>query len=245
MSIVIGTKIGFMVSAANGDTYGDPERKIFRGLQALVMPNVISMALNIPPVGPTFLDTYVVGTAPTGLWSGQANNIAEWSIDSQDGIVTTGIWEFYAPKAGWVVYDNNTGAFWTWNGSAWAIYKTPVRGAGNGGVVTATSPTTTLNPASVNSFRVSLNTGASAVNLVISAGAYDGQEITVELVQGGTPTTTITFAANIHGSATWVTTSNAFAAGPSIGTNSVSVQKYAWDSTNTTWYALAPGVSNQ
>src|SRR5208282_5656936 len=120
MSIVLGNKITtLMVSAANGDTYGDPERHIFRGIQALVMPNVKNMTLATPPVSPANGDTYVVAAAPTGAWLGQVNNVAYWAIDPQDGVVTTGAWEFYAPSAGWAVFDQNSLLTWEYNGTAW------------------------------------------------------------------------------------------------------------------------------
>jgi hypothetical protein len=243
MAINNGTKItSIMVSAANGDTYGDAERQLFRGIQTLVMPNVISMALSTPPLSPTFGQAYVVASSPSGAWAGQANNITAWAIDSQSGPpVTTGAWEFYAPQAGWVVFDQTTSAFWAWSGSAWVLYKSAPKSPS--GIVTATS-TTTLSPLSNSSFRINLNNVAT-VSLVINNGGYDGQEITVEFVQGGTVGSAVTFAANIHGAGFLVTGSSAFSAAPSTALNSVSVQRYTWDAGNTIWYALSTGVSGQ
>lgn len=224
MAAINGNKItSIIVSLANGDTYGDYERKFFRGIQSLVMPNAISMALSTPPVAPTFGDTYVIGAAPSGAWAGQANSITAWAIDPQDGTVSAGAWEFYAPQIGWRVYDQNTNAIWLWNGSAWVLSHSAPKSA-----VTATS-TTTLSPASVSSFRVNLSNVAT-VSLVINNGAYDGQEITLVFVQGGTTGSTVTAAANIHGFTT-----------PSAGTNTVSTQRFAWDVGNTIWYALGAG----
>jgi len=226
MSIVNGNKItSIMVSAANGDTYGDAERKFFRGIQSLVLPNVKSLALSTPPVSPAFGDTYIVGAAPSGAWAGQANSITAWAIDPQDGTVTSGAWEFYAPQSGWLVFDQNTNASYAWNGSAWVLSKSAPKLA-----VTATS-TTTLSPLSTSSFRINLN-NVAAVSLVINAGAFDGQEITIVYVQGGTTGSTVTAAANVHGFTT-----------PSAGLNTVSVQRFTWDTTNTIWYALAAGTT--
>jgi len=140
MSIVLGNKITtLMVSAANGDTYGDPERHIFRGIQALVMPNIKSMALSTPPVSPANGDTYVVAAAPTGAWLGQVNNVAYWAIDPQDGVVTTGAWEFYAPSAGWAVFDQNSLLTWKYNGTAWLWQR-------QSGTATITASTTVAVP---------------------------------------------------------------------------------------------------
>jgi len=232
MSIVSGTKIGFIVSAANGDTYGDAERKLFRGIQSLVMPNVISMGLNTPPATSGFLNAanaYIVGTSPTAAWAGQANNLAAWAIDPQDGTVTNGAWEFYTPLIGWTIFDQNTLAYWQWNGSAWVLEK-------SAGKLTAsaTAPNTTISTATVSSFRINLPATAITTNLVISAGAFDGQEITVLWVQGATSGSTITAAANVHGFTT-----------PTTGVNAVSVQRFTWDATASVWYAVAPGQGAQ
>jgi Protein of unknown function (DUF2793) len=226
MAQINGNKITSLpVSFANGDTYGDGERALFRGIQTLVMPNCKSMALSTPPVSPTFGDTYVIGAAPSGAWAGQANSITAWAIDSQDGVVTTGRWEFYAPQAGWRIYDQNTTAFYVWNGSVWQLDKSAPKL-----VVTATA-TTTLSPLSNSSFRINLNNNAT-VTLNINNGAFDGQEITILYVQGGTTGSTVTAAANVHGFTT-----------PSAGLNTVSVQRFTWDVTNTVWYALAVGTT--
>jgi hypothetical protein len=237
MSQINGNKITSLpVSFANGDTYGDGERALFRGIQTLVEPNCKSMALSTPPASPTFGDTYVVGSAPSGAWAGQANSVTAWAIDPQDGTVTSGKWEFYVPQIGWSIYDQNTNAVWYWSGSAWVLSKSAPKLA-----VTATS-TTTLSPASTSSFRVALNNVAT-VSLIINNGAYDGQEITIVLIQGGATASTVTFAANVHGVGFF--NGGTFSTSPSAALNSVSVQRYTWDATNTIWYALAPGVSGQ
>jgi Protein of unknown function (DUF2793) len=226
MSIVNGNKItSIMVSAANGDTYGDAERKLFRGIQTLVLPNIKSLALSTPPVSPAFGDTYIVGSSPSGAWAGQANSITAWAIDPQDGTVTSGAWEFYAPQIGWLVFDQNTTASYQWNGSAWVLSKSAPKLP-----VTATT-TTTLSPTSNSSFRINLN-NVAAVSLVINNGAFDGQEITIVYVQGGATGSTVTAAANIHGFTT-----------PSAGLNTVSAQRFTWDTTNTIWYSLAAGTT--
>src|SRR5271157_6602313 len=124
MSIVNGPKIATMVSAANGDTYGDGDRHELRTQQVLIQPNVISLALSTPPGSPVNGNTYVVGAAPTGLCAGQANSVAYWAVDPQDGpsitpTIATGAWEFYTPLEGWEVYDVNTKYNYKFNGTAW------------------------------------------------------------------------------------------------------------------------------
>lgn len=226
MSIVNGPKINTMVSAANGDTYGDGERHQLRTQQALIQANVKSLALSTPPGSPSNGDTYIVGGSPTGAWTGFANYVAYWAIDTQDGTsitpnINTGAWEFYAPVQGWQVFDQNTGAAWRYNGSAWVLassLKVPVSPVG--GVVTC-------NPAIGNNFRINVNTAVTSV--VISNGVSDGQEITLLWVQSGTNAVS-GFSANIHGATT-----------PS--STGVSSQRFTWDSGNSIWYALSAGVT--
>jgi len=230
MSIVNGPKIGTMVSAANGDTYGDGERHEFRTQQALIQANVkgVGVGSNVPPVSPANGDTYIItaSPAPTGAWAGQANAVAYWAVDPQDGpsitpAIATGAWEFYAPLAGWQVFDQLTAAVWRYNGTAWvasSLLKI---------VVAPIANVVTLNPALGNSFRVNVNTAVTSV--VFSAGTADGQDIDVLWVQTGTNAVSGA-AGNIHGFTT-----------PS--TTGVSSQRFTWDSTTTTWYSLGVGVT--
>jgi Protein of unknown function (DUF2793) len=238
MSIVNGPKIVTMVSAANGDTYGDGDRHQLRTQQALIQANVKNLTLATPPGSPSNGDTYVVAASPTGLWAGQANAIAYWAVDNQDGPsitpnIATGAWEFYTPLAGWQVWDTNTSASWRFNGTAWVLasaLKVPVVAAA----------TTTINPALGSSFRVAVGTAVTSV--VFSAGVSDGQTIEVMWVQS-TGFAVSGFAGNIHGVGFLTAGSNVFTGVPSPAASSVSVQRYTWDLATTTWYAVATGVA--
>jgi hypothetical protein len=240
MSIVNGPKIATMVSAANGDTYGDGERHQFRTWQGLVQANVISMNLATAPVLTTVNNgnTYVVAGTGGGWSSATIGQIAYWAYDAQDGTsitpgvnVSPGAWEFYTPLKGWEVYDNNTNAYYSYNGTTWVLADSlgptaPLKQA----VVAASS--TTINPALGNSVRVALNNIASVV-VTISAGVQDGQELTILWVQGGTTPSTVTVASNVHGFTT-----------PTATANAVSCQTFTWDATLTTWYAKSTGSQN-
>ena len=165
MSIVNGPKIGTMVSAANGDTYGDGDRHQLRTQQGLIQANVISMLLSAAPVSPANGATYVVGAAPTG-WSptGQtvaANDIAYWAVDPQDGpsispTIVTGAWEFYVPQAGWSVYDNTTHLTWKFDGTLWNFSRIA-------GVASLSASTTVAVPFGVT------YTGTNAPVVAVSA----------------------------------------------------------------------------
>jgi hypothetical protein len=81
-------------------------------LDALVQPVVQQVGLNTPPGSPSDGQMCVVGSSPTGTWSGQANRLAQR---------IGGTWVYHAPFAGLVVFDATTLAQWGWNGSAWTL----------------------------------------------------------------------------------------------------------------------------
>lgn len=55
-------------------------------IDALLQIRVVSVGTNTPPGSPANGARYIVGTAPTGSWSGQANKLARW-LD--------GMWSFF------------------------------------------------------------------------------------------------------------------------------------------------------
>ncbi len=55
---------------------------------------------------------YIVGTSPSGDFAGQAGRLAA-RIE--------GAWAFYAPNAGWSVYNLSNGMSYRYNGSAWVV----------------------------------------------------------------------------------------------------------------------------
>ena len=67
-----------------------------RFLDVLVQIAVKSAVLSAPPGAPTDGQRWIIGSAPTGLWAGRATQIAAW----QDGA-----WVFYAPKDGWLAWN--------------------------------------------------------------------------------------------------------------------------------------------
>ncbi|RYD23975.1 MAG: DUF2793 domain-containing protein [Lysobacteraceae bacterium] len=72
-----------------------------------VQASVVAVGTNVPPVAPVAGNAWIVGTAPTGLWSGQARAIAGW---------TSGGWRFVMPREGmavWSVADGQVARFVT------------------------------------------------------------------------------------------------------------------------------------
>jgi hypothetical protein len=99
------------------------------GIIKAARPNyeVQSLGSNAPPGAPVTGDLYVVGTAPTGIWAGRANNLAQW---------TGSAWLFTAADHGTSVVSVATGIVSIWNGTAWTTFQTalgfaPVNKAGD------------------------------------------------------------------------------------------------------------------
>ena len=67
--------------------------------------------LNDPPGAPSEGDRYLLDTAPTGAWAGNAGKIATYN--------GTG-WDYASPAEGWYVYDIDSNARMFYNGSAWS-----------------------------------------------------------------------------------------------------------------------------
>lgn len=127
---IIGPKIGVIDEQNDGSTYGDNMRQVLRMLQALLQPNIINMTTSVPPAAPTNGDTYVVASGPSGLWAGQANNIAYWTLDSP--LSPGGVWEFWSPLNGWLVLNRADGFPYIFNGAAWVKF---VGGSGGGALL--------------------------------------------------------------------------------------------------------------
>lgn len=121
---------------------------------------------NSPPGSPTNGHRYVIGTSPSGAWSGKAKYLA----------VYRGGWQFYAPYSGAVVYNLGDGKPYQYIASAWAIYA---------GVVGPTGPT---GPAgnSLTRKRTTLTSTAGSAVIDLSTG----DEVYVITL---TENTTITF----------------------------------------------------
>lgn len=86
------------ILTAGTTVYGYVVKEILWGGARL--PTIIEDVLDLldtPPVGPSDGDTYLVGTAPVGLWAGKAGFLAAW--DSVGGV-----WVFTLPAYEYIVY---------------------------------------------------------------------------------------------------------------------------------------------
>lgn len=70
---------------------------------------------NDPPSSPSDGDRYLVGESPTGDWSGEAEEIAEWDADTSQ-------WVFSDPDEGTVVQNEATDEYLRWNTTDWVSF---------------------------------------------------------------------------------------------------------------------------
>lgn len=76
--------------------------------------NPVISILNTPPGSPAIGDRYLIGTAPTGVWVGLANQIAEWNGTT---------WVYTIPVTNNVVYVTSTLLTYRFNGTNWLVYQ--------------------------------------------------------------------------------------------------------------------------
>lgn len=67
--------------------------------------------LSTPPGSPGTGDTYIVGSAPSGAWAGQADKVAVWSGSA---------WVFGTPRIGWVAYIEDEEKLSAFKAAGWS-----------------------------------------------------------------------------------------------------------------------------
>lgn len=90
-------------------------------IDALVQLLVVSVGLNTPPGSPAVGSRYIVGTSPTGAWSGQANKLARWLDGTWSFFnaryalnVADGLW-YVRPSTTWGVLPGGGGGSASWS----------------------------------------------------------------------------------------------------------------------------------
>ena len=96
---------------------GQAQKELFhnealQSLDLLVGACVEQPPLNAPPSAPAVGNCYIVGTAPTGDWAGQAGTLAAW---------TSGGWRFVAPKDGLAVHVRSTAVSALYRAGSWEL----------------------------------------------------------------------------------------------------------------------------
>jgi hypothetical protein len=82
-----------------------------RQLDLFLHLSVIDNAFQTPPSAPQENDAYIIPVNATGDWSGRGGQVAVW-ID--------GLWQFFLPVIGWVVWIHSKQLTAVFNGQEWA-----------------------------------------------------------------------------------------------------------------------------
>ena len=72
---------------------------------------MVASGLDTPPTAPEAGQSWIVGPAPTGAWSGHPHAIAGW---------TAAGWRFVAPTPGMTVQVPGAAGFARWDGTGWS-----------------------------------------------------------------------------------------------------------------------------
>jgi len=79
-------------------------------LECLVQPIVEGPPANTPPISPAVGQQFLIGPAPTGLWSSFGGGLACW---------TAGGWRIIRAAEGLAAVERSTALSWTYVGGAW------------------------------------------------------------------------------------------------------------------------------
>ena len=80
-------------------------------LDILLNASVVAAGVTVPPVDPALGACWIVGAAPGGDWTGQAQAIAGW---------TAGGWRFAVPRTGMTAWCEDRAMLLRFDGTAWA-----------------------------------------------------------------------------------------------------------------------------
>lgn len=112
MAIEFGPKLGLAVHADLNENWYDEQGRLLRAIDGLVQPSAISDSLNTPPGSPADGDVYIIGPAPTGVWSGNSRRVTRWSAK-------VNAWEIYAPRNGWLFYVDSLVGYLSMRDGEW------------------------------------------------------------------------------------------------------------------------------
>jgi hypothetical protein len=104
------TKLNLPLIDANQAQKSVTHNEAIVALDQLVQAAVLSQTLAAPPATSNDGDAYIVAASATGAWTGKTNQIAAWQ---------QGVWNFYAPDTGWLVWIVAQSRIFVWSGSAW------------------------------------------------------------------------------------------------------------------------------
>ena len=103
------------LNTTNGYTKTEVDNKLTALVTGLEHEISVLAIADTPPASPTLDQVYIVGATPTGVWSGQSNNLARW-----DGAA----WVFDAPRNKEAHLVEAELATYSWNGTNWVKVAT-------------------------------------------------------------------------------------------------------------------------
>jgi hypothetical protein len=131
-------------------------------LDALTQLSVLDRTLNTPPASPSTGDTYIIGSSPTGAWSGAAGKIAAYFAG----------WKIKTPLAGWCAWVRPENRLLAYSGTSWSNLATLFLEAS-----ASWTPGTVANGGGTSLTGITLS-GAAFGDFVLVAAPYDLQGLT-------------------------------------------------------------------
>jgi hypothetical protein len=109
---------------------GQAQKELFHNealatVDALMHAAAQSAGDNAPPASPAPGQCWIVGSSPTGAWSGHSGALAGW---------TEGGWRFIAPREGMLVWLADAGVWAHRAGGGWIVGDVPAQAVSVGGV---------------------------------------------------------------------------------------------------------------
>lgn len=116
-----GPNLGLLDGGLYGENVYHETLRLYRALDFLTQPSVISATLDTPPTEPDEGDAYIVPAAATGDWADHENDIARWTL--RDPLLPDGVWEFFTPRKNWLCGVDDAaagdGAIYRFNSTTW------------------------------------------------------------------------------------------------------------------------------
>ncbi|MEI2429173.1 DUF2793 domain-containing protein [Lysobacter yananisis] len=209
---------------------------------------VVEQALNTPPTTTT-VDVgkmWLIGTTPTGIWTGRANQLALCT--------SANVWFYFIPGTNaWLIWDKNATQMKRWNGTAWIVF-TSTSGSTSKGHIDG------MRPSYVGAASISVSSGECYVEgqagVVAYAAAVTKSSLTLSAstwyhvyayLNGSTPDIEVVItapAAPYSGSARSKTGDTSRRYLFSFKTNASSqILPFQYDTLGTFWYSVQPSTN--
>jgi hypothetical protein len=140
-------------------------------LDGMVQLVLASIGGQNPPLLPVAGEVHALGLTPTGDWSGQGGQLAQWQF---------GQWQFIAPQTGWRAWDQTDGVMRMYQSGDWGAQLQNIAGLGIGTLSDAQNLLAVASAASLFSHagadhQMKINkAGASNSATLMFQSAWDG-----------------------------------------------------------------------